>query len=73
MGSFQARPKPWGNSLGIVLPREIVEREHLTKNTEITIIVIPKAAQQKIKETFGTLKLKISTSQAMREIDEGYD
>ena len=32
--------KEWGNSLGIVLPRELVKKEHIKKNKKIIILAV---------------------------------
>ena len=53
MLQFKARAKEWGNSIGIVLPKEVVSREHIFPNEEITIEIKPKNI---LRETFGTLK-----------------
>jgi len=33
------RPKKWGNSIGIIIPKEIVEREAITLEDELIIYV----------------------------------
>ncbi|MBI2043161.1 AbrB/MazE/SpoVT family DNA-binding domain-containing protein [Candidatus Pacearchaeota archaeon] len=47
------KPKQWGNSLGIILPKEMVRRESITKETEITVEI---EKGNPIKEIFGSLK-----------------
>ncbi|MBI2147071.1 AbrB/MazE/SpoVT family DNA-binding domain-containing protein [Candidatus Woesearchaeota archaeon] len=73
MEVFETRPKQWGNSLGITIPKEIADRERLSPQTDIFVTVLNKRAQEKIKKAFGTLLLKKQTQQVMDDIDEGYD
>ena len=40
MHVFRAKPKKWGNSLGITLPRDIVAHEDIKENKEIELIVV---------------------------------
>lgn len=47
------KPKRWGNSLGIILPKKIVEEKNITIDTEV-IIEIKK--ENSLKEVFGLLK-----------------
>jgi antitoxin component of MazEF toxin-antitoxin module len=61
MQIFEAIPKQWGNSIGITIPKDIVDKEHISAKKKIKFIAI------------GSLKLKKSTQKAMDEIDEGYD
>ena len=72
MQVFHAVPKVWGNSLGITIPKEIVNKEHISSKKKMKVIVIGDE-MEKIKKAFGTLKLKKPTQQVMDEIDQGYD
>jgi len=49
--------KKWGSSLGVVLPKELVKKEQLKPNESILIEVVKEAD---IRDTFGTLKRKMS-------------
>ena len=71
MEVFEAKPKVWGNSLGITIPREIVERERITPKKKVKFIVI-ETTNNDLKKAFGSFKFKKSTQQMMDEIDEGY-
>jgi len=72
MKDFEAKPKKWGNSLGITIPKEIVDEEGIKEGKKIRIFV---SVEKKnvLKETFGTLKWKKPTQKIMEEIDRGYD
>ena len=72
MEQFKAVPKKWGNSWGITIPAEIIKSESLKLNKKTTFLVMGDN-RKKIKEIFGTLKIKKPTRQIMDEIDEGYD
>ena len=72
MEVFEAIPKEWGNSLGITIPKEIIRKEQISPRKKGKFLVLG-TKMDKLKESFGTLKLKKSTQQAMDEIDEGYD
>ena len=72
MEIFETVPKEWGNSIGITIPKEIVEKEHISTKKKLKIIVLD-TKMDKLKRAFGTLKLKKATQQVMDEIDEGYD
>ncbi|MFH0837615.1 MAG: hypothetical protein V1870_05780 [Candidatus Aenigmatarchaeota archaeon] len=72
MEQFQAIPKKWGNSLGITIPANIAQQEHIQPEKKITVLVIGDE-QNELKKIFGSLKMKKKTQQMIDEIDEGYD
>ena len=47
------KPKLWGNSLGIIIPREIARTEGITLDTNITIEV---KKENPLRDLFGALK-----------------
>lgn len=49
--------KKWGNSMGVILPKELVEKEKLKENDKIVVEVVKKAD---LRDIFGSLKLKMS-------------
>jgi antitoxin component of MazEF toxin-antitoxin module len=51
--------RKWGNSFGIVVPVEIVRENRLREGEETTIKV---ERNKRIKEMFGSLKLKKRTT-----------
>ena len=58
--------RKWGNSFGVVLPKEVVEREGLKKNKKIVINIIKQAD---LSDIFGSLKGKIKMSgQKMKDL-----
>ncbi len=72
MKEFEAKPKKWGSSIGITIPKEIVEAEGIQTNRKIKVLVMGKP--KGMKEIFGSLRgWKRPTKKMMDEIDEGYD
>ncbi len=65
---IRCQAKPWGNSLGIIIPKEIVTK-HLIKPHEEIFIEI-KGKTNVLKELFGTLKFKKPTKEILREARE---
>ena len=72
MQIFDAIPKKWGNSVGITIPRNIIEKENISTEKKTKFIAIGSEMDQ-LKRAFGSLKLKKSTQKAMDDIDYGYD
>ena len=60
MAEIEIIAKKWGNSIGIVLPREIVEAEKIRENEKLRIIVIKE--DRVIDRTFGLLRKDIDES-----------
>ena len=59
--------KKWGNSMGIILPKELVNKEGLKENQKVFIELI---REVDLSPVFGTLKgkLKLSAQQFKNEI-----
>ena len=73
MKEFEAKPKKWGNSLGITIPKEIAEEEGIKAGKKVRVFVVAER-KNTLKEMFGSLKgWKKPTQKIMKEIDEGYD
>ena len=70
MEQINTRAKRWGNSLGIVLPKKIIDNQQIKEGSEIKIIIESKN-KTKVKNLFGILKgkLKKDTETLMRETD----
>ena len=50
----ETRLKAWGNSIGVVIPKEVLRHENLSINDEVEIII--KKKMNPLKEVFGKLK-----------------
>ena len=61
-----SKTRKWGSSLGIIIPKEVVEELKLRENQEIIIDVKPK--ENPLKELFGSAKLSKPTEQLLKEI-----
>ena len=72
MIEIKAKVKKWGNSLGIIIPTEIIKDEHIKPEQEVSIVINPKRFATG-KDIAGTWKTKKSTHQLMREIDKEMD
>ena len=70
MLKFRAMPKKWGNSIGIILPSEIVEEGDIKAEREIDILVIEKRID--LNKIFGSLKLKEPTQKIKDEMRAGW-
>ena len=71
METFIAKPKKWGNSLGVVIPKEVLEAEDILEGEQIELTVT-KRKPSRVWELAGTIKLTKSTDDIIKEIDEGY-
>lgn len=66
-----AKTKKWGNSLGVVIPHEVVEELGLSPETEIDFLVLKK--EDDLHKLFGSVPDLNVTQKTMDEIDEGWD
>lgn len=66
----EAVVRKWGNSLGIVLPKEVIEQKHLKPKDRILVEVVKEADLSGI---FGTLKTKISGQKLKDMVRKGWD
>ncbi|MBS3066598.1 AbrB/MazE/SpoVT family DNA-binding domain-containing protein [Candidatus Pacearchaeota archaeon] len=58
--------RKWGNSIGVVIPKEIIEKEKLREGEEVFIII---ESKNDLKEVFGSLKdWKINTQKLKDEL-----
>ena len=67
--NIQTTIKKWGNSIGIILPKEVVEREKLKVNEKILINIIKEADLTNI---FGSLKRNISGQEFKDMVRKGW-
>jgi len=68
METTQAHLRKWGRSLGVVIPKEVLEKEGIKVNDKVEILI--KKKSNPVKETFGTLKFKNSTQEMLDMVDE---
>ncbi|MBI2629064.1 AbrB/MazE/SpoVT family DNA-binding domain-containing protein [Candidatus Pacearchaeota archaeon] len=61
MAVIETEVKKWGNSFGIVIPKETIERENIREKMKIKIIIV-KESRKALKSSFGIGKGKIIKS-----------
>ena len=61
MTLIETRVKRWGNSFGIVIPSEVINKEGIKEEQKIRVIVL-KDGSKVLKETFGILRGKLKRS-----------
>jgi len=65
----ETKLKKWGNSIGIVIPKEEIEKENLKINQKVRVIINP-ISPIRVKDIFGKFKkIKKPTKKIMKEID----
>ena len=52
MQIFDAIPKQWGNSIGITIPKDIIEKKHISPKKKTKFIAIG-AEMDNLKKAFG--------------------
>lgn len=69
MEVIETKAKEWGNSLGIVIPKEIARKEHIKGGKTLKILII-KDNRELLRKSFGALKgrFKKSSQQIKDEI-----
>lgn len=65
---IELKTKQWGNSIGIVIPTEIIKEMKIKIGEEIKISIDKK--ENPLKELFGALKFNKSTEQILKETRE---
>lgn len=70
---IETKTKKWGSSLGIIIPKEIVEKESLKQNQEIIILAVETGTKTKVKDIFGKLKFKRPTQEILNEVDKDFE
>lgn len=68
MIEIKSKLRRWGNSLGIVVPQNIIEKEKAKEGDEIVILL--KERRPNLRKLFGVHKFKQPVEQIMKEIDE---
>jgi antitoxin component of MazEF toxin-antitoxin module len=64
MEKIKSVARRWGSSLGVIIPRDVVEKEHIKEGQQIDFLILKDS--RALRETFGTLKFK-KTSQQMKD------
>ena len=56
---IEVKVKKWGNSMGVILPKWVVEKEKLKENQKIRLSIIK---ETDLSDIFGVLKGKLKIS-----------
>ena len=72
MMEIKAKTKKWGNSIGILIPKEVIRKENIKPNQEVTLMIMSKPITRG-KDIAGTFKFKEPTEKLMREIDKEFN
>ena len=72
MMEIKAMTRKWGNSIGILIPKEAVRKENIKPDQEVTVVISAKPIT-KGKDIFGTMKFDKPTEKLMREVDKEFD
>jgi len=65
--------KEWGNSIGIVIPKEKALHEELKANDRVTILLTKESDSLKVKDIFGSVRWKTPIKRMMDEIDKEFE
>ncbi len=64
--TVEVKTKKWGNSIGVVLPKELVEKQNIKENEKIMINIIK---ETDLSDIFGSLKGRIKiNSQKLKDL-----
>lgn len=67
MSIVETKLRKWGNSFGVVIPIDVVEKEGMKEDQQIRIIVV-KDSREAFRKTFGMLKGRLrKSSQQMKD------
>jgi len=56
---FETVARKWGNSLGLTLPKSVIEEENIQENEKIKLLVIKQNSP--LKSTFGMVRKKLKS------------
>ncbi len=68
--AIETTVRRWGNSLGIIIPQEEVEKEDLEINDNIAIVIVKKGD---LRNIFDTLKFKKSSQELKDMVREEWN
>lgn len=66
-----ATAKRWGNSIGLVIPAEVVKREGIRPGDAVDVVVRRRIPSP--EELGGTVKLRHDLGELLRAMEEGWD
>ena len=63
--TFKSITRKWGNSLGVVIPLDIIKEENLKENTEVILKIVKKSP---FEELFGSVKFNRPVKEIVKEL-----
>ncbi len=63
--AMQVEVKKWGNSMGVILPKILVEKENLEENDKIIIEIVKQAD---LSDVFGSIKKRRMSGQEFKNM-----
>ncbi|KKK80745.1 hypothetical protein LCGC14_2820420 [marine sediment metagenome] len=70
---IETETRKWGSSLGIIIPKKIVEKENLKQKQKIKILAIETEQKTSVKDIFGKLKFKRPIQEILDEVDRDFE
>jgi len=67
---IEAETRKWGNSLGITIPKKVIDAEHLQPDQKVIIDIRRKVSLQRLK---GILTTKKTAQQIKEEMRSGWE
>ncbi len=58
----------WGRSIGVVIPKKLIEKENLKPGDTVQLRIVKK--QNPLRQVFGSVKMKIDTQKLLDESDK---
>ena len=74
METKDIKVKKWGNSFGIIIPRDIIEKQNIKEGISVRINIQAKN-KTKAKDIFGVLKNKIkkNTDDLLKKVNMDFE
>ena len=66
------KSRKWGNSVGIAIPNEIVERERIKPGEELIVDIRRKRDVNELQKLFGSVRFKKSAQEIKDELRRGW-
>lgn len=65
MAEFDAEIKEWGNSYGIIVPKDVLQNARLKSHSKVHVFIVPE--NNVLRRTFGKLKGWKLTGQQLKD------
>lgn len=73
MIEIKTRIREWGNSIGVVIPKEKAAEGNIKANDKVKIFITREDDSLKVKDIFGSIKWKAKTKKLLKEIDKEFE